>query len=41
MQFQKIGLYGICGVGATFGFMHGLQIRHQYREADLGQKFAQ
>lgn len=36
MQFQKIGLYGICGVGGVLGFVHGLYIRHQYKEADLG-----
>ena len=35
-QFQKIGLYGICGVGGVLGFAHGLYIRHQYKEADLG-----
>ena len=41
MQFQKIGLYGICGLGGMVGFTHGLYIRHQYKEADLGQRFAE
>ena len=41
MQFQKIGFYGVCAVGGLFGFVHGLSIRHEYKEADLGRRFAQ
>ena len=37
---QKGLTFGLCAVGGLVGLSHGLYMRHQYREADLGSKFA-
>jgi hypothetical protein len=33
-------MFGLCGVGGLIGFAHGIHLRHQYREKDLGLQFA-